>query len=137
MTGDLKGAITTLQSILDTRYTPEKLPEINSMNEEELVNFIRDERRRELCFEGHRWPDLRRYAVNTKYPLKKEINHIIYTPNNVTGGTYAGYFTLKPYGEDGGWILPYPQSEIIYNEDNLINPNRPVRENSDPNFRTE
>ena len=137
MTGDLKGAITTLQSILDTRYTPEKLPEINSMNEEELVNFIRDERRRELCFEGHRWPDLRRYAVNTKYPLKKEINHIIYTPNNVTGGTYAGYFTLKPYGEDGGWILPYPQSEIIYNEGNLINPNRPVRENSDPNFRTE
>ena len=136
MTGDLAGAIASLQPILDTRYTSEKHPDLHTMNEEQLVNFIRDERRRELCFEGHRWPDLRRYAVNTKYPLKKEINHVIYSPNNVTGGTYAGYFTLKPYGEDGGWVLPYPSSEIIYNNGSLVNPDRPERENSDPNFRT-
>lgn len=35
---------------------------------EELVNQIRTERRKELCFEGHRWFDLRRYAVCEKYP---------------------------------------------------------------------
>lgn len=39
----------------------------------ELVEEIRNERRRELCFEGHRWFDLRRYAADIKYPLKKEI----------------------------------------------------------------
>ena len=42
---------------------------------EELVNEIRNERRRELCFEGHRWFDLRRYSVMEKYPLHKTIVH--------------------------------------------------------------
>ena len=27
------------------------------------MNFIREERRRELCFEGQRWFDLRRYGM--------------------------------------------------------------------------
>ena len=36
---------------------------------------IRLERRRELCFEGHRWFDLRRYAVCEKYPYSKQIRH--------------------------------------------------------------
>ncbi|TXH54487.1 MAG: RagB/SusD family nutrient uptake outer membrane protein [Bacteroidia bacterium] len=39
----------------------------------ELVDQIRNERRKEFCFEGHRWFDLRRYAINNLYPLKKEI----------------------------------------------------------------
>lgn len=30
---------------------------------DELLNFIREERRRELCFEGQRWFDLRRYGM--------------------------------------------------------------------------
>ena len=40
---------------------------------EELVDEIRNERRKELCLEGHRWFDLRRYAACVKYPFKKEI----------------------------------------------------------------
>ncbi|HJA15706.1 MAG TPA: RagB/SusD family nutrient uptake outer membrane protein [Candidatus Butyricimonas faecavium] len=135
MLGDLSGAITTLQPFLETRYAQGKLPELASLNQEEFVNFIRDERRRELSFEGHRWPDLRRYAVNSKYPLKKEIRHTVYTTSSITGGNYAGYYVLKPYGEDQGWILPYPDVEIEYNEGQLINPNRPDRFNEDINFR--
>lgn len=64
-------------------------------DEKELVNFIRSERRRELCFEGHRWPDLRRYAVNTKYPLETTIRHMVYETEN---GEYAGYYLLKLTG---------------------------------------
>ena len=41
--------------------------------ESELVELVREERRKELCFEGHRWFDIRRYAVNEKSPFKKEI----------------------------------------------------------------
>ena len=100
------------------------------MNEEELVNFIRAERRRELCFEGHRWADLKRYAVNTKYPQRTEIYHTVYTGNN----RYAGYYVLKPYGEDDGWILPLPEDEIIFNDGALDNPARLDRPNSDPAF---
>ncbi len=40
---------------------------------EELIDEIRNERRKELCFEGHRWFDLRRYAVCDLRPFKKEI----------------------------------------------------------------
>lgn len=39
----------------------------------ELVDEIRAERRRELCFEGHRWFDIRRYSVNSKYPFSRPI----------------------------------------------------------------
>lgn len=41
----------------------------------ELVELIRRERQRELCLEGHRWYDLRRYTVCEKYPEVKEIVH--------------------------------------------------------------
>lgn len=41
----------------------------------ELITFIREERERELCFEGHRWFDLRRYMVDERYPFAKTIEH--------------------------------------------------------------
>lgn len=46
-----------------------------SLTGADLMSFIRDERERELCFEGHRWFDLRRYMVDTRYPFSKEIVH--------------------------------------------------------------
>lgn len=42
----------------------------------QLVDEIRLERRKELCFEGQRWFDLRRYAVNESYPYKRQIVHV-------------------------------------------------------------
>lgn len=41
----------------------------------EIVEQVRTERRKELCLEGHRWFDLRRYAVCTDAPFKKVIRH--------------------------------------------------------------
>lgn len=40
-----------------------------------LIDYIRDERARELCLEGHRWFDLRRYSVNERRPYTKAIRH--------------------------------------------------------------
>ena len=34
-----------------------------------MIEEIRVERRKELCFEGHRWFDLRRYTVSEKKPF--------------------------------------------------------------------
>ena len=51
--------------------------EVNALSGEELVRFIREERRRELCLEGHRWFDLRRYKVAEKYPQETTVNHIV------------------------------------------------------------
>ena len=137
MKGDLAGAASTLQPLLDTRYAPGMQPQLAAFGEEELVNFIRSERRRELCFEGHRWFDLKRYAVNTKHPYKTKIRHEVYNAGNNSGGTYAGYFILGYYGEDEGWIMPFGDDYISYNEGLLQNPERPERLNEDPNFRRE
>lgn len=40
-----------------------------------LVTFVREERERELCLEGHRWFDLRRYTVDATYPYTTTIEH--------------------------------------------------------------
>lgn len=43
--------------------------EVSITDADELIEFIKEERRRELCFEGHRWFDLRRWGM-------PEIKHI-------------------------------------------------------------
>lgn len=54
----------TLAKVLVKRYKAEALPAIEtnlaSMNNEQLMTFILEERMREFALEGHRWFDLRR-----------------------------------------------------------------------------
>ena len=138
MKGDVAGAVSTLQPYLAARYATGMQPSITSFGEQELVEFIRSERRKEFCFEGHRWPDLKRYAVNSKYPYNEPIRHTVYTPvGQKVAGDYAGYYELGKYGEDDGWILAFPLSEITYNDGKLENPERPQRLNGDPAYREE
>ncbi len=59
-----------LQEFRKTRFKPSELPPVNATGAA-LVNTIRDERRLELCLETHRWFDLRRYAVNSKYSIQQ------------------------------------------------------------------
>lgn len=127
MKGDLAGAISTLQPLLKTRYATGKLPQLASLNEEDLVTFIRSERRRELCFEGHRWQDLRRYAVNSKHQFKTAIYHTIYDVGTPSGGRPVGTYKLNPYGEDEGWIMPFLDEDIAASDGALENPDRPER----------
>lgn len=97
-----------------------------------LVDFIRAERRRELCFEGHRWFDLRRYAVNTKYPLPSTftIKHPVYSYDAQSNThTPVGYYVLKSIAEDGAcWQVPIPNYAIEFNRGSLTNPIRTVRQ---------
>jgi len=96
-----------------------------------LVNFIRDERRREFCFEGHRWFDLRRYQVNSKYPLGSgfTIKHPTYTYDAQTNTyTRAGNYVLNSIAQDAAsWQVPIPNYAIEFNRGSLTNPIRSVR----------
>lgn len=56
-------ATTALNALREKRFDPEDFEAEEFDSQEELVQFIRDERRRELCFEGHRWFDLRRWGM--------------------------------------------------------------------------
>ena len=116
-------ARSTLKTFLEKRLL--KVDEITETGEA-LVKLIRDERRRELCFEGHRWFDLRRYAVSPRYPELKQIKHKVYDyvyGDMNTVGTYRGYYVLPEY-PDGGWILPIPSEEIEQTEGAIVNNER-------------
>ena len=123
-------AVLSVKVLLENRFKDHRVPDVGGLHGESLVRFIREERRRELCFESQRWFDLRRYAVSSKYPEKKEIEHRVYEAGAVDGsfGVFTGTYVLKPYGEDPAWVMPIPADEIVYNKGNLIdNPKRVAR----------
>lgn len=80
---------------------------------EELVHQVRLERRKELCFEGHRWFDLRRYAVCETWPFKKEILHVfhVYSDNRLVYEVGRGY-VLKI--DDPAYTFAIPKKVIEF-----------------------
>ena len=68
---------------------------------EDLIEFCHEERRRELCFESHRWFDLRRYGMPS-------IKHSWY---DASGNRTV--YTLKE--RDLGYALPIPQDAMDTN----------------------
>lgn len=91
-----------------------------------LVDEIRAERRRELCFEGQRWFDLRRYAVNTVQPLKKNVVHAFNAYSNSNAFLTTHTFVL-PTG-DPAYTFSIPLSVIEFDKVPMPNNIRPKRE---------
>jgi len=119
---DQTEAVNTVKVLMNNRYKDGVLPAIDKLTGKSLVDFIREERRRELCLEGHRWFDLRRYAVSSKYPEAKTVIHGVYQSAmaNMKPGVYDGSYTLKTFGEDPAWVLPIPSYEIIFDQGAMV-----------------
>ena len=104
--GDAEKAIALLNELRQNRFTDDKyvaLTEADFAGNAELLQFVRDERRRELCFEEtHRWNDLRRYGC-------PQIEHTYYATGTSTPETYV----LE--AGDKNYTLALPKSEIEYN----------------------
>ena len=115
-------AIETLQQLREKRMVDAGTINLTG---EELVKFIREERRRELCFMGQRWFDLKRYAVHPKYPKKTRIEHPYYVWTGVA--TLEKVYVLDEYPGDGGWLMPFPKSALTSNEGALKDNLRPER----------
>lgn len=78
-----------------------------------LVSQIRDERRKEFCFEcGHRWFDLRRYAVNTLYPYSKTIQRQFGVYNGQTVLTQIEIYQLEEHDQAYTFMLPRSVKEF-------------------------
>lgn len=78
-----------------------------SLTGAELIQYVRDERARELCFEGHRWFDLRRYMVDVKYPYAKEIVHSMSSFQNYYRDK-TDYYKLEK--NDAAYVLDIPKN---------------------------
>ena len=101
---DANGA-TEAQDALDElrvkRYAANDFKSLDITDAEELIQFVRNERRRELCFEDHRWYDLRRWGM-------KEIKHVWYNDANT-----KSTFTLTQ--GDKGYTIPIPDEAMDLN----------------------
>lgn len=126
MLGKDEEAIKVIRELYIKRIKRGAFREIK-LSQESLLNFIREERRREYAFEGQRWFDLRRYAVSPRWPLQKEIFHPYY--NNK--GQQTGNIILKKYNEDSRYyVLPLPENEVNLNQGSLV-PNE-ARDKKEP-----
>lgn len=105
-------AVADLETLCRNRYSNYAGYTLTSA--ETLRDEVRMERRRELCFEGHRWFDLRRYGMPT-------IEHIFIDASNV-----ANKYTL-PTG-DPAWVLPFPPAALTRNPNLEQNEAAPRRE---------
>lgn len=73
MLGNSEKALFYLNELRSKRIKEYK--DVVGISGEELIQFVREERRRELCFEGHRWFDLRRWGMESftrKWKLNNE-----------------------------------------------------------------
>ena len=104
--GDAGKAIALLNELRQNRFTSDKyvaLTEADFASITALLQFVRDERRRELCFEEtHRWNDLRRYGC-------PRIEHKFYATKDAEPATYV----LE--AGDKNYTLALPKSETEYN----------------------
>ncbi|MCI6412625.1 RagB/SusD family nutrient uptake outer membrane protein [Butyricimonas virosa] len=86
-------ALKLINALREKRYITGTYEEVNYSGDE-LLNFIREERRRELCFEGQRWFDLRRYGMPS---FKRQWTEL---------GRYVGSYIMEK--EDPAYTLPIP-----------------------------
>lgn len=108
----LTRSLKALNTLRQNRFDRETYQQENITNADQLITFIQEERRRELCFEDHRWFDLRRWGM-------KEIKRIWYPDANS-----QVEYTLQE--NDPSFTLPFPQEAMDLNKRLEQNPLAPA-----------
>lgn len=123
--GDEATALDLLEQLRVKRFKNESYATLQKSGEE-LVTEIREERRRELCLEGHRWFDLRRYMVCEKYPYSKEIEKVYYVYKDDSSDEKIEKRVYKLEKNDPAYVLPIPHEVLEFHTGMQNNPH-PVR----------
>ncbi len=106
--GDETTALKALNDLREKRFTPGAPDvEVSGLTGSALVDKIRQERRLELCFEFHRWFDLRRYGMPS-------IKHVW------NDGKGPVEYVLQE--KDPGYTLPIP--EVVMNQNRALIQNK-------------
>lgn len=128
MMGKEAEALDALNALLRTRTKVDAFSPLSGLSQEQLVQTVRDERRKELCFEGHRWFDLRRYRVSQPFPYRKELtnSYTVYVKEGKYRHMQATYVYTVPQEDDAAYVLPIPLEEKEIN-DVIVDVKRPER----------
>ncbi len=70
--GNLNKALDWINTLRKNRFEKNTDYELHSRNKNEVINWILEERQRELVFRGLRWEDLRRLNKEMEYPITLE-----------------------------------------------------------------
>ncbi|MBO7301564.1 MAG: RagB/SusD family nutrient uptake outer membrane protein [Bacteroidaceae bacterium] len=106
-------AARVLTELREKRFDPEDDFEVTITDQEEMIAFVKDERRKELCFEGHRWFDLRRWGM-------PEIVHVWHESESE-----STVYRLKE--KDLMYTVPIPD-EALQSNGELVQNELPVKE---------
>ena len=110
-------ALRVLNELRQNRFAPTDYKTQDISDPDALITFIHDERRRELCFEDHRWFDLRRWGM-------KGFTHTWYPD-----ATSKIVYTLQD--NDPSFTLPLPPSALDLNKQLEQNPLAPFPRNGE------
>lgn len=95
----LPQALNDMNTLRKNRFSAADYSALTFNDVNQLFDFYKEERRRELCFEDQRWFDLRRYGMPS-------ISHIWYEPTAVK-------YTLQ--ANDPAYLLPIPDNVLLHN----------------------
>lgn len=111
--GNSPKAIDDMKALLSKRIDGDYAAMLPSGDDAQTVRrFVLDQRRMELCFENHRWYDLRR--TQSWYP--KELTHVFSLSSSTSG--YVGTvtetetYTLRPSSPNYTFELPLAETSI-------------------------
>ncbi len=129
----VSGGLYTAKQAIDKIRARVSMPDVNttfanrgiSINKDEFLKLIYNERRVELAFENHRWWDIHRW-MKAEETLGGKISGVSVLKNNVSGTfTYTPVETeTRIFDKNKMYLYPIPQSEIVKSNGNLEqNPN--------------
>jgi len=105
-TTDYIKALDDLNTLRQNRIAPANYQPLELTDQEEIIQFVREERRREFCFEKLRWFDLRRWDR----PSITHVYHTDYTDRNAI-------LTFVLEENDPAYTLPIPMAVMQQDAD--------------------
>lgn len=111
----MQGKLSESQQLLDQfrSYRMSAIPAAEA-GQQELVASIHEERRKELCFEGHRWFDLRRYSKLSQFAFDKQIIRVfnVYNYDDKNKPIKSAIYKLNK--KDLAYTFPIPKSVLDF-----------------------
>jgi starch-binding outer membrane protein, SusD/RagB family len=99
-------AINQIRSRVNTGQVP------TGLSKADFRELVKNERRIELCFEGHRFFDVRRWKEGEKY-LGKPLNGVKVTKNSDGTFSYSNEIVQQRSFRPAMYHFPFPYSEIV------------------------